>query len=185
MAAGGTPNNVDLGPGRLYAAEIGTQEPTSVSAAVPSAWRVIGYTLEGSVFSFETTTEGVMVAEEIDPIRFVATARTSTVEFVMAETTVSRLALALGAGASIVDSAASFEFPDPDQQKDVMLLWDKMDVPDANNRRYLFRQCRPSGTISIENRKAPTVRGISVTFNCSKPSAASPVRIYPSASGGI
>lgn len=186
MAAGGTPGNVDLGPGRLYVAPVGTAEPTNVSAAVPSAWKVIGYTEEGSEFQFETTTEGIPVAEEIDPIRYLATARRTAVVFNMVEATISRLALALGAGASVVDNAALFEFPSPDAQVDVMILWDKLDTPSALNRRYLFRQCRPSGAITIGNRKAPAKRGIAVQFDCSLPTGAtSPVRVYPNSSGGI
>ena len=48
MAAGGSPGNVDVGPGRLYYAALGTAEPTDCSTVLPSAnWKVLGYTAAG------------------------------------------------------------------------------------------------------------------------------------------
>jgi hypothetical protein len=184
MAAGGTPANVNLGPGRLYYAPLGTAEPTSASAALPSAWKVVGYTEEGSAVETEITSEGIEVAEEIDPIAYVATRRTTRLVFNMVESTIGRLALALGAGATIADSGASFEFPDPSAIVDVMFVWDSDEVPGASNRRWIFRQCRPSGTVSLARRKAPTKTGIPVTFDCAKTSAGlAPVKVFPNASG--
>ena len=75
MAAGGTPSNVDLGPGRLYVAPLGTAEPVNCSAALPSAWIPIGYTEDGTEFQFGVTREAVEVAEEVDPIGYEMTRR--------------------------------------------------------------------------------------------------------------
>lgn len=187
MAAGGNSDNVSLGPGRLYYAAYGTAEPTSASAAVPSAWKIVGYTEEGTSVSTEITSERVEVAEEFDAIANMVTGRTTTVTFAMAEATVSRLALALGAGATRTDDATKFEFPTPDAMVDIMLLWDFKDNPaDTDNRRWVFRKCRPSGTIEIANRKAPAKRTIPVTFECSTPSGVQgPVAVFPSSTGEI
>jgi len=185
MAAGGTAGNVHLGPGRLYYAPLGTAEPTSASAALPSAWKVIGYTEEGTAVETEITSEAVEVAEELDPIRYVATRRASRLVFTMAEVTVGRLALALGAGATTTDDGNAFEFPDPDAIVAVMFVWDSLDTPGANSRRWLFRQATPSGTISIARRKAPAKATFPVTFNVEKPSTAKPVKVFPNASGQI
>lgn len=186
MAAGGTPGNVLLGPGRLYYAPLGTTEPVSCSAALPSAWISVGYTEEGTQVDMEITSESIEVAEELDPIRFSQTKRTTKLMLSMAEVTKKRLALALGAGAGAADDAAFFEPPDPSAIVGVMLVWDSDEVPSATNRRWIFRQCTPSGTTSVARKKAPNKSLIPVTFDCAKPSASTPpVRVYPNASGQI
>lgn len=186
MAAGGTPGNVVLGPGRLYYAPLGTTEPTSCSAALPSAWRVVGYTDAGSTVETELTSEAVEVAEELDPIRFVQTRRATRITFAMAEATVSRLALAYGSGAGRADDAAGYEFPIPDNIVSVMFVWDKLDVPSASNCRWIFRQNSPSGTIAAARQKAPQKSTLPVTFNCELPTGqTSPVKVFPSSTGLI
>lgn len=185
MAAGGTPGNVVLGPGRLYYAPLGTTEPASCSAALPSAWKVIGYTDAGSTVETELTSEAVEVAEELDPIRFVQTRRATRITFAMAEATVARLALAYGAGAGRADDATGFEFPSPDNIVGIMLVWDKKDVVTAGDSpRWVFRQCTPSGTIAAARQKAPQKSTLPVTFNCELPTGqSSPVKVFPSATG--
>lgn len=186
MAAGGTPGNVVLGPGRLYYAPLGTTEPTSCSAALPSAWKVIGYTDAGSTIETEITSEAVEVAEELDPIRFVQTRRASRITFAMAEATVARLALAVGGGAARADDAASFEFPAPDSIVSIMMVWDKLDTPSALSPRWILRQCSPSGTIAAARQKAPNKSTIPVTFNLELPTGqTSPVKVFPNSSGLI
>lgn len=186
MAAGGNPANVDLGPGRLYYAPIGTTEPTDCSTALPSAWVVVGYTEEGTEIATEITSEMIEVAEELDPIAYEQTRRTTKVTFSMAETTKRRLGLALGTGGSETDNAASFEFPDAGTTVAVMFVWDSDDVPSATNKRWLFRKCTPTGTVSTARRKAPQKALIPVTFDCAKPSTAvRSVKVFPNSSGQI
>lgn len=187
MAAGGTPGNVDLGPGRLYYAPLGTTEPVSASAAPAVAWIAIGYTEDGSTVETDITSEAIEVAEELDPIAYEQTRRTTRVSFSMAESTKKRLALALGAGAAEVDNAASFEFPDAGSVTAIMLMWDSEDTPTtASNRRWIFRKCTPSGTVSVNRQKAPNKALIPVTFDCAKPDASTKsIKIFPNSSGGI
>jgi hypothetical protein len=184
MAAGGTPGNVQLGPGRLYYAPLGTAEPTSASAAMPSAWQALGYTDTGTAFSSETTQEAVEVAEELDPLAYVGTRRASSFTVAMAETTKKRLELALGAGAGFADDAVAFEPPDPGARIATMFVWDSMDPPlDNTNRRWLFRSCMPSGAITMERRKAPAKSLFTVTFNLQKPAGLAPYKIFPNVNG--
>lgn len=186
MAAGGTATNVQLGPGRLYVAPLGTAEPTSASAAMPSAWRAVGYTEDGSAFSTTLTNEPVEVAEEVDPIRYVLSRRSNTLALAMAETTRANLALALGTGANEANSAAAFEPPDPGDEVAVMVVWDSEDDPTSGtNTRWLFRQAKPGGTIDLARRKAPTKATIAVTFDLEKPANATPYKVFPDASGLI
>jgi hypothetical protein len=187
MAAGGTPGNVDLGPGRLYYAPLGTTEPVSCSAALPSAWIAIGYTEDGTAVETAITSEAIEVAEELDPIAYEQTKRTTKLTLSMAEATKKRLALALGAGAGYSDDSSTFEFPDAGSIVGIMLLWDSDETPTTNaNKRWLFRKCTPSGTVSIARKKAPAKALIPVSFDCAKPSTAvKSIIVFPNASGQV
>jgi hypothetical protein len=186
MAAGGTTGNVLIGPGRLYYAPLGTAEPASCSAALPSAWIPIGYTEQGSQVEIAITSEAIQVAEELDPVRFTQTSRMTKLSMELAETTKKRLALALGAGATFNDDTASIDFPDPSLIVGVMLVWDSNEAPDATNRRWIFRQCTPTGSTVVARKKAPDKSTLPITFDCAKPSAAlASVRVFPNASGQV
>lgn len=187
MTAGGTATNVQTGPGRLWVAPLGTTEPTSASAAMPSAWTAVGYTEQGHEYAADLTSEPIEVAEELDPIRYENTRRISRVSFSMAEVTRKRLAIALGGGASEADSAAAYEPPAAGAEVAVMIVWDSEETADGNNQnvRWLYRQAKASGTITIAHGKAPAKALIPVTFNLEKPASAGPVKVFPNASGHI
>lgn len=185
MAAGGTTANVQLGPGRLWVAAIGTTEPASASAAMPSAWSPIGYTEDGTTFTCEITSEPIEVAEEIDPIFYVNVRRTNQLAVQMAEATRRNLALALASGV-VVNTAASYEPPDPGTEVKVMLVWDSNEDATAGspgNRRWIFRQCNPTGTIEMHRQKAPNKALVPVTFNVEKPSGLAPFKVFPNSTG--
>lgn len=185
MAAGGTAGNVQLGPGRLWVAPIGTTEPASASAALPSAWIAVGYTEDGTTFTVEITSEPIEVAEELDPILYVNTRRTNQLAVQMAEMTRRRLALALASGIT-PDDATAFEPVNPGSEVKVMLVWDSNEdatTGSPGNRRWLFRQCSASGTIEIHRQKAPNKALLPVTFNVEKPSGLAPFKVYPNSTG--
>lgn len=170
MAAGGNPQNVDLGPGRLYVAPITEPDPTSCSAALPSAWVPIGYTEDGTSFEWNTTSQAVEVAEELEAIGHEITGRTTKVTLSMAEATARNLALATGAGLTVTaGTAVTLDPPDAGSITAVKLVWDSDESPSALNRRYIFRKCTPSGATTIANKKAPQKRLIAVAFDCAKP----------------
>lgn len=185
MAAGGTSSNVQTNPGRLYYAALGTTEPTDASTALPSAWKVVGYTDAGTTFSFNYTTEDINVAEEVYPVLTAQTAADGLISFEMSESTRKRLALAFGAGAAEVDSAASFEPPDLGLQVSVMFVWDLLDTASALNVRWLFRKCYPAGAIEIRSQKAPNVRLVPVSMKLLKPDAAAVFKVFPNSAGLI
>lgn len=187
MSAGGTTANVQLGPGRLWYAPIGTTEPTSASAALPSAWQAIGYTEEGSEVVVDLTVDEVEVAEELDPILYVNSKRTTTLSLQLAETTRKRMALVLGWGAGQTDSASALEPPDVGTEVGVMLVWDSEETADGNddNVRWIFREAIPSGSVSIARRKSPDKSTIPVDFMVQKPSGAKAFKIFPNAAGLI
>lgn len=189
MAAGGDSGNVRLGPGRLWVAPLGTTEPTSASAALPSAWRPVGYTEEGSAFSTDQTQEDIEVAEEIDPILSYISKRTNTLVFAMAELTRRNLAMGLGdmTGAFAANNGAAFEPPDLEDISACMFVWDSAEDAAGNdqNSRWLFRQAKPSGTIELPRRKAPTKATIASVFTMEKPAGLAAYKIFPNADGLI
>ncbi len=187
MAAGGTTANVQLGPGRIYIAPIGTAEPTNASTALPSAWQALGYTEDGTTFTVEITSEPIEVAEELDPILYVNTRRTNALKIQAAEFTRRNLALALASGL-VVNDASFFEPVNPGSEVKTMIVWDSNEDPTVaqggqGNRRWIFRQCSSAGTIEIHRQKAPNKALLPVTLNVEKPSGLAPFRVYPNSNG--
>lgn len=170
----GTPDNVSMGPGTIYVAPIGTTEPTDNTTALPSAWRAIGYTEEGSVFTFDTSVEDIDVAEEFYPVATKVTAVSASVSFAMAEPTQQNLALALNTGAA-GGAGASFEPPAPGTEVRVMFAVDK-----ENGARWVFRKCFQAGSIEIANRKAPDKTLLAVEFRLEKPTGVQPWKVFKS-----
>jgi hypothetical protein len=185
MAAGGTSTNVQVGPGRLWVAPLGTTEPTTATAALPSAWVPIGYTEQGHEFAADITSEPIEVAEELDPIFYVNTRRISRVTFSMAEATKRNLGIALGSGATQTNDATAYSPPAAGSELAVMLVWDSEESAGADNVRWIYRQAKPSGTISIAHGKAPAKALIPVTFNLEKPTGLQPVTVIGTAAGVI
>lgn len=186
MAAGGNPNNISLGAGRLYVAPLGTSEPASASAALPSAWREIGYTEDGTKITTELTNEEIEVAEEYDPVLYVMTKRKIMVSVQMAEATRRNLALALGIGANESNDGTYLEPPDPGNETGFMLVWDSEDdATNGSNIRWLFRKCKISGSIETQRNKAPNKALLPVEINVEKPASQAPFRVFPNSSGLI
>ena len=169
----GTPAGVKIGPGLLYMAPIGTAEPTTGSGALPSAWIPLGYTDEGSEFTFETTFEDVNVAEELDPVKIVATGRMTSVKFSLAEITARNLQAAMNGGAigAPAGGFVAFEPPDLGQEVRKMIVWQA----DDNEERWLLRRVLQVGSIVIPRKKAPAKAVIPAEFRTEVPTDGSPI----------
>jgi hypothetical protein len=189
MAAGGTPGNVKLGPGRLWYAPLGTAEPTDASTVLPIAWLPIGYTENGTEIVTTVTAEDIEVAEEFDPIDNIQTKRVTVLNVEMAESTKRNLLLAIagGSGAAATNDGIAFEFPDADQITGVMMVWEStLSTPDSTNRRWLLRTAKPNGTITTVRRKAPAKSSITASFTCVKSAAGlRAVKVFPNALGQV
>lgn len=187
MSAGGTADNVVIGPGRLWVAPVGTTAPTSASAALDPAFWAVGYTEEGTTVSIELTTEEIMVAEELDPIRYVNSARSTTIALAMAEMSRKRLALASGLGGGYVDSAAALDALDvaTEENTPVMLVWDSEETAAGNdqNRRWVFYSAYQTGAVSVSRQKAPAKSTLPVEFKAAKTTGNPLYRAFPNADG--
>lgn len=176
---------VVVDPGLLYVAPIGTAEPTTsadlAAASLPSAWREIGYTEDGSVFKYDVKSEDIEVAEELDPISSMITGRTGTLEFKMAQAARRNLYLALNMGAAGANDGTTIEPPDPSAMVRVMLLHVSNDASAV--RGTLFRQCFNVGGLELDFSKAPKKVLQPVMFKLEKPTGETPFIVFPNASG--
>jgi hypothetical protein len=165
-----------MGPGTLYIAPIGTTEPAATLPfpAWGTGWYALGYTEDGSSFSYEVTTEAVEVAEELERVFTVTTGRNQTVTFQLAEATQFNLKAALNGGASsIADPAAGtsvvFEPPDLGTEVRVMLGFES----ETGLERWIWRQCFQTGSVEMQRRKGAQKPLIPVTFTVEKPDTGS------------
>lgn len=173
----GTSANVLLGPGLLYVAPVATTEPTNASTALPSAdWRAVGYTEDGTTFTYEITNEAIEVEEEFDPVFYRTTGRMGTVAFQMAEITRQNLALAVNLGADAANNAASLEPPAPNSEVRVKVALDTDD-----GARWIWRQCLQASSIEIARKKAPDKTLLPVEFRLEKPTGVQPWIVFPNA----
>jgi hypothetical protein len=190
------PNNVKIGPGTLYAAPLGSVEPTSVTGAWGAGWSALGYTEQGSEFDFGPTTAAVSVEEELWPIREVITGYAGKLTFALAEITRANLALVLNAGfgSSVVsasqgansDGSLWQEPPAPGGEQRVMLGWDAQYDGAASGSdpvgRLIIRQALQTGTIKAIRRKGNNKTTYSAEFTLEKPAGVQPFRIITEAS---
>lgn len=190
MAAGGNPNNVKLGPGRLYYAPLGTAEPTLGSAALPSQWQALGYTETGSELQINQEDSDIEVAEELDPIDNLLTKRTTKLVVEAAEVTKKNILLVTGGGASNTNDGTAFSLVDPASVIGVMMIWDSSDTAGASgdiaNRRVLMRKVKPGGSVNLARKKAPGKATLPATLNVVKPDQTNPsVKFFPDLNGII
>jgi hypothetical protein len=163
-------NAIRVGPGIIYVAPLGTTEPVNLSSAWDVAWVRIGYTDAGSTWTFDQTFEDVMVAEELEPLQILQTARTISLAFAAAEITAVNMQRALNGG-TITPSGAppneiiTFEPPPAGTYTPLMMGWQA----DDNYERWVFRRCVSTGSIEIARRKAPDKATIPITFRATKP----------------
>lgn len=166
VMAVGTPANVRVGPGKLFIAPLGTAEPTDLASDWDEDFVPVGYTEQGSEFQFGASYEDVNVAEEMEPILVLQTARNINVVFASAEVTAQNLKFAFNGGTITTPSTnVTFEPPAAGDYTPVMLGWES----DDGLERWIFRKCIQTGASNIPRRKAPAKAQIPMSFRVLKP----------------
>lgn len=177
-------------PGSLYAAPIGTTEPTSVTGAWPTGWISLGYTTAGSTFSNNLTSGTITPEEEVYPVRTVVTGVAATLAFNMMEATQRNWQLALNNGImapgtsqnSGVNADGSY-WVEPaliGTELRVMLGWDSFTNGGTTGTvagRLICRQCLQTGTSAIARQKGTAAAFIPVSFSLEKPAGVEPFRM--------
>lgn len=170
--ARGNPNAIALGPGKLYIAPLGTDEPADLTTpweTVAAAWVPLGYTDEGSTFTYSVESENVEVAEELDPVAVALTSREGMVSFALAEMTAKNMQRALNGGTIVAGTGiVTFEPPDLGEEVRVMLGWESEDAEE----RWVYRKALQTGGLEINRRKGAEKATIPCEFKLEKPAAA-------------
>lgn len=162
----GNPVNVRVGPGKLYIAPLDAEEPDDLVTDWDEDFEMIGYTAEGSNFVFDNTFEDVNVAEELEPVAILQTARQITVNFASAEITAENLRRAFNGGeVQTPTGLVTFEPPPAGEFTYAKLGWES----DDGLERWVFRKCIQVGSIDMARRRAPANATIPMSFRCVKP----------------
>jgi hypothetical protein len=165
----GNPAAVRVGAGRLLIAPLESTEPTNLSGSWHADWTELGYTDEGSVFTFDSTYEDVTVEEELDPILTEQTARVVNLSFAAAELTARNLQIALNGGdITTTSGVTTFEPPGVGDYTHVMIGWESND----GLERWIFRKCLQVGNVEIARRRAPNKATLPMQFRALKPADA-------------
>ena len=164
---------VEIGPGLLYIAPIGTTEPAGIAdsawpapvAAVPGSpgtpavkgWIELGYTDNGSEFKVTPTTDDVKVAEETDPIATVTTAVKSLLTMDLAQLTAFNLAVVMGGGVIVTSGGViTFEPPGEGEELEVMVGWRALDKSEA----MFWRRCKSTASLDLQRRAGGATKAI-------------------------
>lgn len=191
MPAAVVPKITAIGPGYLYRAPLGTLIPGTTntggdvvagvfSDAWPVGWVLNGSTRDGSQVSYETTSEGIIVAEYLDPLDEVTTGRNIGFAFDLATVTNKSYGLAFNGGTSTTVSGATTTLltkvspPVVGAEVKTMLGWESQD----GTQRIIFYQCLQAGNIQWSNQKAPNFQSFPLTFKVSQPATGNPFDIF-------
>lgn len=166
----GNAENLSLGPGKLYVAPLGTDEPADLTAPWPTGWKEVGYTDEGSQFEYQYETDAVTVAEELDPVFYRTTGRNGNVSFAMAENTARNLTIAFNGGTVTVagtepNQVVTYEPPAPGEEVRRMIGFESED----GEERWVWRQCFQSGNVSVARKNGADKATIPVEMRIEKP----------------
>lgn len=168
-------NALRVGPGALYVAPLGTDEPTGLSGAWPSAWVPLGLTTDGSTDTLDTTTADIVAAELFESVATYTTAQTETIAFTLLNLTARNLQMALNGGLDTPTATGGFvkvQKPKPGLEERVMIGWDAAD----GKERSFWRKCVQTGSIAIARQKAPNASTIPCSFRTETPADGSDAR---------
>jgi hypothetical protein len=176
-------NNVIAVPGTLYAAPLGTAEPTSVTGAWPSGWITLGYTEQGSQWQIKPSVSPITPEEQYTPLRNVVTAMEYTATFNLWETTERNWNLAVNGGllspgtapnVSTLGDGSGYNVNPVviGSEVRVMIGWDSYTngtLTGVLAGRMIMRQAFQTGTVSISRRKGANVASLALTFSAEQP----------------
>lgn len=168
----GNAGALSLGPGKLSWAPIGTPLPASLTSPLDAAFDTIGYTEEGSEFSYEVSADAVEVAESLDPIFYKTTGRNGTLSFAMAENTVRNLTISFNGGLveRMADGSVKYSPPEPGTEVRRVIVFESED----GQERWVFPQVFQGGTVSMARRKGADKVTLPVEFRLEKPALGGP-----------
>lgn len=166
-----TPNLL-TDPGVLRYAPLGTALPTNTvvgsvfTDAWPVAWQLPGMTADGTEFHPSVTVSPITAAEQIDPIAYRTTDRSTTLQFALMSATATNLALALNGATKTVTGAATTTLTQvspvgPGLETRYMWGWESIN----QDVRLIAYQGINSGDLGLNLKKAPSAATFAFTVN--------------------
>jgi len=154
---------VEIGPGLLYIAKLGTAEPSGLTDTDWGAsWVELGYTDKGSQFKIAPTVDDVNVAEEREPVQQVVSTVKSTLTMELAQITAFNFGVAMGGGTIVTASGlTTFEPPEAGTEQEVMLGWRSVKLDEA----MLWRRCKSDGALDLSRTSGNTKALIPANFS--------------------
>lgn len=176
-------SNIVVGPGTLYAAPLGTTEPTACTGAWPTGWNALGFTAQGSKFDYKITASPLQAEESLWTPKQVLSDEAADFTFELEEATFQSWQLALNAGIGTgqltsntgTNAGDGSSWVEPVQQGSevrVMLGWDSLYQGTTSGPvqgRLIVRQCLQTGSPSISRRKGANPATLALTFSAELP----------------
>jgi hypothetical protein len=156
-------NAIRVGPGVLYAAQLGSPEPVGLTGAWPSAWSPLGLTTDGHTDTLDVQTADLVAAELFEPVATYTTGRTETIALTLMNVTAKNLEIAFNGGLAALTPTGGYVevvFPEPGQEVRIMLGWDAVD----GKERTIWRRVVQTGSVALARQKAPNATTIPCSF---------------------
>jgi len=186
--------NILSGPGTMFAAPLGTAEPTSCSGNWPAGWVALGYTNQGSDFNWKPTVNPIMTEEEYWASFNKFTAYEAHITVALLEMVVQNWQLAMnqGIGTSALSSTVTtlgdgsgkkIAFGDVGTEVPVMLGWDSYNkgssaaagTPSGPEQgRLVVYSAIQVGQVQIQHRKGANPQMLGLDFMFQKKDSATP-----------
>jgi hypothetical protein len=147
--------------------------------AWPVAWVPLGRTNSGLKIDDNATTADIESAEDYYPLATRTTKRVGQVSFNLFNNTATNLSRALNGAVTVVTGSTTttltqVDAPNPVNETPCMIGWESLD----GTVRYVARQVRNAGNLSMQMGKAPNSAMIMWTANLEKPASAQPYSFF-------
>jgi hypothetical protein len=158
----------------------GTVAASVFTDSLLAAWIPVGVTAEGSEFSYTLNTDGIEVAEYLDPLRIVSTGRNAAVAFDAAQDHLQTWKMSLNGGtiSTVSGSAATllsqYAPPTVGAEVRIALFWEAED----NTLRKWYPQCFQTGSLTVARKKGSDYARYPVSFGLEQPASGQPFYVW-------
>jgi dihydroneopterin aldolase len=171
--------------GAILWAPLGTALPANTvvgsvfTDSWPVAWVPLGRTNSGLKIDDNATTADIESAEDYYPLASRTTKRVGQVSFNLMSNTATNLSRALNGSVTTVTGTTTttltqVDAPNPVNEVPCMIGWESLD----GTVRYIARQVRNAGNLSMQMGKAPNAAMIPWTANLEKPVSNQPYSFF-------
>jgi hypothetical protein len=132
----------------------------------------LGFTKDGSEFDWTPKFEALEVAEQLIPIRYVASMAEASIGFALAEITAQHVSFAFNGGTVTTTSGiTTFLPPVIGEEVRAMIGWDRID----GLERIIWRQCIQTDDVKQEHKKSPAMNTLPTKFMLEQPADNGPL----------